>query len=184
VTGEAEPGLLERCTELVELVREAGGIENLSDGTQQLLVLVADHVRETTMLARRRRREAGAAGFDVVWGLVSNVVQLGGVAFADDVVAGVAPSVAAERHGASSEALAAATEYAEVVRFIRDDVTATEALALMERAEALASLDPEREVDETPTPALRWVRRPAKPRERTRPGHGWPVTSLAPPVAV
>lgn len=177
------PTLRDTVMELAELVRESGGVENLSDEVRDLLSLVAEHVKDTTMIARKRRRESGAAGFDEMWGHVSNLVRLGGAAFADDVVSGASPQVAAERHEVSPQALAAAIDYAEAVRSIRGNLDAVETLARAARADLLAILQPAPPAEEPITPTVRWVDGESKPRERSRPGHGWPVTSLAPPVA-
>lgn len=170
--------------ELAELVHEAGGVENLSAEVRDLLVAVAHHVKDTTMIARKRRRESDAVGFDEMWGHVSDLVRLGGAAFADDVISGAAPQVAAERHGVSPEALAAAVDYAESVRSIRGNLDAVTTLARAARAELLAVLEPAPPAAEPLTPTSHWAVGKSKPRERARPGHGWPVTSLAPPVAV
>lgn len=183
VVADSEASAVDRAEALASLM--ADRTMPVAPEVDALQALALGHLQECLEVVRKEPFEASAVGFDAFWSHVGAMVNAGGVGFADDVVAGVDVTVAAARHGADPTAVQAARSYARLVQPISRAVEAFESGEPRRVPLPLVVLDEcERRLLEATPPTLpRAFVASSNPSEQARPGHGWPVTSLAPPVA-
>lgn len=183
VVADSDASALDRVEALASLLADSP--DPVAPEVIALQALAVDHLQECLGIVRKQPFDAPAIGFDAFWSHVGAMVSAGGVAFADDVVAGVDVEVAAARHGVDAVGRQTASAYARLVQPVVRAVEVFELLQPRRLPVPLVDIDEGqwRLVDTAPPARRRTFGSSSNPSEQARPGHGWPVTSLAPPVA-
>lgn len=180
---DSERSVLERAQALEQLWLHCGEGE-VTPAVSALTELAAAHLQDVVSVVRKKPRESQAVGFSTFWDHVNRLVRGGGVAFADDVVRGMPVALAAANHDVDAATREAAADYVALVASALERAEAAAVLARRKPEPFLPLLPAIESTEREASLQRRELRAGAtRPRQQASPGHGWPITSLAPPVA-